>query len=102
MHGRAAREACDQPLKTFYFVSGAHITVIAAFHLLMKRVVFRCALYLDYLMLSRNWYMLSDNPNCRGYTQLNTQYIVAFAIKGGYRTALFIRYLKIRLKHRSK
>jgi hypothetical protein len=41
---RAARGACDQPLKTFYFVSGAQVIVMAAFHLLMKRIVFRGAL----------------------------------------------------------
>jgi hypothetical protein len=27
LHGRAARGACDQPLKTFYFVSGAQVIV---------------------------------------------------------------------------
>jgi hypothetical protein len=43
LHGRAARGACDQPLKTFYFVSGAQVRVMATFHLRMKRKVFRGA-----------------------------------------------------------
>jgi hypothetical protein len=43
--GEQHAKACDQPLKTFYFVSWAQVLVMATFHLLLKKIVFRGALY---------------------------------------------------------
>jgi hypothetical protein len=40
------RQGAGESLKTFYFVSGAQVMEMSTFHLLMKRIVFRGALYI--------------------------------------------------------
>ncbi len=59
------------PLKTFYFVSGAQVMIMAAFHLLMKGIVFRGAL----ISFSELYYITAIEMKQKGFEKKPNRFV---------------------------